>query len=79
MMRRRTEYPVVAIRKAILNALIHRGYGMHAEGIPIQIIMFEDRLEIRNSVITSELEVLKITENRHSGISTIRKAMNEYS
>ena len=97
----RTDYPITAIREAILNALVHRDYSIHTEGMPIQVIMYEDRLEIRNpggiygrikidqlgkvqpdtrnSVIASELEVLKITENRYSGIPTIRRTMQEYN
>ena len=97
----RTDYPITAIREAILNALVHRDYSIHTEGMPIQLIMYEDRIEIknpgglygrmridqlgkvqpdtRNPVIASELEVLKITENRYSGISTIRRTMQEYS
>ena len=84
----RTDYPIIAIREAILNALVHRDYSIHTEGMPIQIIMFENRIEIRNPdgiygriridqlgkvqsdtrnpIIASELEVLKITENRYS-------------
>lgn len=42
------DYPIVAVREAILNALIHRDYSIHTEGMPIQLIIFEDRLEIRN-------------------------------
>lgn len=94
-----TEYPVIAVREAVLNALVHRDYSIHTEGMPIQLIMFDDRLEIknpgglygriridqlgkvqpdtRNPVIASSLEVLKITENRYSGIPTIRRAMRE--
>lgn len=97
----RTDYPIIAIREAILNALVHRDYSIHTEGMPIQIIMFENRIEIRNPdgiygriridqlgkvqsdtrnpIIASELEVLKITENRYSGIPTIRRAMREYN
>lgn len=97
----RSDYPIPAIREAILNALVHRDYSIHTEGMPIQIIMFDDRIEIRNPggiygrikidqlgkvqpdtrnpVLASELEVLKITENRYSGIPTIRRTMDEYN
>lgn len=34
--------------------------------------------DTRNPVIASILEVLKITENRYSGIPTIRRCMREY-
>jgi ATP-dependent DNA helicase RecG len=83
-----------------VNALVHRDYSIHTEGMPIQLVVFEDRIEIRNPggvygriridqlgkvqpdtrnpVIASELEVLKITENRYSGIPTIRRTMQEY-
>lgn len=44
----RTEYPVDAIREAILNALIHRDYSIYTEGTPIQIDFFTDRLEIHS-------------------------------
>lgn len=44
----RTEYPINAIREAILNALIHRDYSVHTEGTPIQINFFTDRLEIHS-------------------------------
>ncbi len=96
----RTDYPITALREAILNALVHRDYSVHTEGMPIQITMYEDRIEIRNPgglygrikidqlgkvqpdtrnpIIATELEVLKVTENRYSGIPTIRRAMHEY-
>lgn len=44
----RTDYPVTAVREAIINALVHRDYSIHTEGMPIQIIMYEDRMEIKN-------------------------------
>lgn len=44
----RTEYPVDAIREAILNALIHRDYSIYTEGTPVQIDFFADRLEIHS-------------------------------
>ena len=42
------EYPLDAVREAILNALVHRDYSVHTENMPIQLILFSDRLEIRN-------------------------------
>lgn len=96
----RTDYPITAIREAIINALVHRDYSIHTEGMPIQIIMYEDRMEIRNPggiygrirvdqlgkvqpdtrnpVLASELEVLGITENRYSGIPTIKREMEKF-
>lgn len=44
----RTEYPINAIREAVLNALIHRDYSFYTEGTPIQIAFFTDRLEIHS-------------------------------
>lgn len=96
----RTDYPMAAIREAVLNALVHRDYSIHTEGMPIQILMFDDRMEIRNPggiygriridqlgktqpdtrnpVLAAALEILGVTENRYSGIPTIRRAMDEY-
>lgn len=95
----RTDYPIVAIREAIINALVHRDYSIHSEGIPIQIEMYDDRIEIRNPgglygrlsvdqlgkarpdtrnpVLATALEVLGVTENRYSGIPTIRKELEK--
>ena len=97
----RTDYPITAVREAILNALVHRDYSIHTEGMPIQILIFEDRMEIRNPggiygrmsidqlgkvqadtrnpVLALALEVLDITENRYSGIPTIRREMKAYN
>ena len=46
--RDKTEYPVDALREAILNAVIHRDYSIHTEGTPVQINMFTDRVEIHS-------------------------------
>ena len=43
------EYPVKAVREAILNALVHRDYSSYTENIPVRIEMYTDRLEIINS------------------------------
>ena len=97
----RADYPIVAIREAIINALVHRDYSIHTEGMPIQIIMYEDRMEVRNPggiygrirvdqlgkvqpdtrnpILASSLEVLGVTENRYSGIPTIKKEMKKYN
>lgn len=44
----KSEYPIIAVREAILNALIHRDYSIYKENTPITIEMFIDRLEITN-------------------------------
>lgn len=43
------EYPMKAVREAVLNALIHRDYSIHTENVPIRIEMYRDRMEIINS------------------------------
>ncbi|MGN1405249.1 MAG: ATP-binding protein [Erysipelotrichaceae bacterium] len=96
----REEYPLKAVREAILNALIHRDYSAYTENIPVRIEMYSDRMEIinsgglygnisinelgqvrpgnRNPALANILEILHTTENRYSGIWTIRNefAMN---
>lgn len=44
----KTEYPIEALREAILNAMIHRDYSIHTEGTPVQIDFFTDRVEIHS-------------------------------
>ncbi len=44
----KTEYPIAALREAILNALIHRDYSIHTEGTPVQIDFFVDRVEVHS-------------------------------
>ena len=40
------EYPIIAVREAILNALIHRDYSMLTENTPITIEMYRDCMEV---------------------------------
>jgi ATP-dependent DNA helicase RecG len=42
------EYPKVAVREAIVNAVAHRDYSQFARGSHIQVRMFADRLEVEN-------------------------------
>ena len=42
------EYPMIAVREIILNALVHRDYSIHTEDSPIRVILFSDRLEVEN-------------------------------
>ena len=44
----RPEYPLDAVRETVLNALVHRDYSIHTEGMPIQLTMYSDRLEVAN-------------------------------
>jgi len=44
----RTEYPLTAVREAVLNAVIHRDYSTYTEGTAIQIYMYRDRVEIHS-------------------------------
>lgn len=86
----KSEYPMLAIREAILNALVFRDYRNNPENIPITLIMYRDRLEIINCINLSKeqsieidsvnhtlaviLGLLNIKENKHSGIM---KMLNE--
>lgn len=93
----RSDYPETAVREAVLNALVHRDYSIHTEGMPIQLLVFEDRLEVRspgglygrlrvdqlgkvqpdtrNPVLAVAMEALGETENRYSGIPTMRREL----
>lgn len=93
----RPEYPLKAVREAILNALLHRDYSIYTENTPVSIEIYRNRLcviskgslygggsvqqlgktrpETRNPVLTNMLEILKITENRYSGIPTIYREL----
>ncbi len=42
------EYPVVALREALINALVHRDLSSGSRGTPVQVQMFPDRLVIYN-------------------------------
>ena len=95
----REDYPLTAVREAVLNALSHRDYSIHTEGMPIQILLFEDRFEVRspgglygrlridqlgkvqpdtrNPVLAVAMETLGETENRYTGIPTMRRELEK--
>lgn len=95
----RPEYPIVAIREIIVNALVHRDYSIHTDNCPITIRMFSDRIEVenpgglygrnrietlgefgadtRNPYLANALEIIGLTENRYSGIPTIKHSMED--
>lgn len=95
----KTDYPLTAVREIILNALVHRDYSIHTEGMPIQLAIYNDRLEVknpgglygrlsidqlgktqpdtRNPVLATAMETMNLTENRYSGIPTIRSEMKK--
>ncbi|MFZ4440533.1 MAG: ATP-binding protein [Syntrophales bacterium] len=64
------EYPAVAIREALVNAVAHRDYSHFVRGSYIQIRLFADRLEIQSpgglygNVTEENLEVDQSTRNR---------------
>lgn len=55
------EYPLVVLREAIVNSLVHRNYSIY--GSKIRIFMFNDRIEFRspgrlpNTVTTEKMKI----------------------
>ncbi len=42
------EYPAIAVREAVINALAHRDLSNASRGTPVQVQMFSDRLVVHN-------------------------------
>jgi ATP-dependent DNA helicase RecG len=97
----RFEYPEIAIRESLLNAVLHRDYSRYSDSIPVSVEIYDNRLEIknpggilgdvdpeklgkvtpetRNPALVAAMECLGESENRFSGIPTIRKALEDFS
>jgi ATP-dependent DNA helicase RecG len=60
-------FPVVAVREAIMNAIVHADYAQH--GAPIRVALFDDRLEIENPGL---LPFGLTIEDIQKGISKLR-------
>lgn len=95
------EYPIIAVREAVLNALMHRDYSAYSERTPVRVEIYNDRMEIinngglygrvsidelgrvrpdtRNQTLANILEILGETENRYSGIPTMRRELRSYN
>ncbi len=42
------EYPLAFLREVLVNALAHRDYSPPAQGTPVQVRLFPDRIEVEN-------------------------------
>ena len=42
------EYPEVAVREMLANALTHRDYGPYAIGTPVRLVVYSNRIECTN-------------------------------
>jgi ATP-dependent DNA helicase RecG len=63
----RRSVPLVAIREAVVNAIVHADYAQ--QGSPIRLAVFEDRIEVENPGL---LPFGLTIEDVQQGISKLR-------
>lgn len=85
----RYEYPLAALREAVLNALVHRDYSIYTRSIPVKVSIYKNRIEVknpggffgqtqpdtRNPALARSLEAMGIMRNRHSGIPALQQEL----
>ena len=42
------EFPLIAVREIILNALVHRDYSSYTNSSPIRLVIYPNRIEVEN-------------------------------
>lgn len=71
------DYPLEALREAVVNALLHRDYSPGAQGTQVQIEMYSDRLVIRSpgglygSVTAEDLGAEGVSASRNSFLAML--------
>jgi ATP-dependent DNA helicase RecG len=71
------EYPLEAVREAVVNALMHRDYSPVTRGTQVQIELFPDRLVVRSpgglygGVIVDELGEEGISSSRNAVLASL--------
>jgi len=75
------EYPIKAVREAVLNMLIHRDYSIYTENVPLSIEMYRDRIVFRNpgglfGAASVELLGKVRPETRNAALANILELLN---
>jgi ATP-dependent DNA helicase RecG len=71
------EYPLEAVREAVVNALLHRDYSPVTRGTQVQIELFPDRLVVRSpgglygGVVVDELGEEGISSSRNAVLASL--------